>query len=338
MSVALSMIGRPPARQRTIDTWFWGRKALKIANTDEHTFESWVDFWGAHIAGEMLLLAVARVCKNDATLWSTAKASGIPWQRKTWSGLLQLQDQYNDAVENNRPPRMEQDWVMEGAALSGSPSGSETGFGPPVPKAGRHTVAASSGGAALSSSPGAAAQAFPPATLEMPLRPSHKHPRYGDGLHGQTPVACLTPVRGTASPCHGLHAVLDWNNCPFLTEHAFGLQLHDKNVIQMDDNKLISMNATFNMTGRLGHLWERLQHQIATTEAHFVWFQMACHKSKYRAWMVKCKCCGRLAWAASTPVSSEAFVDHEVADLVSFFNYRIPNLVSRPLENRLPMV
>ena len=53
-----------------------------MAKIDVQTFDKWVTALGAHAAGEVLLLAVTRVCGDDSGLWTRARALGIPWQHE----------------------------------------------------------------------------------------------------------------------------------------------------------------------------------------------------------------------------------------------------------------
>ena len=52
---------------------------------DVQSFENLARLLGAHAAGEVLLLAVARACEGNASLWAEARSAGIPWQRKNWT-------------------------------------------------------------------------------------------------------------------------------------------------------------------------------------------------------------------------------------------------------------
>ena len=54
-----------------------------MAKMDAQTFEELATVLGTHAAGEVLLLAVARACGDNAGLWNQAHSIGIPWQRKT---------------------------------------------------------------------------------------------------------------------------------------------------------------------------------------------------------------------------------------------------------------
>ena len=53
---------------------------------------------GSGCAAEMLLLIVARQCGSNKRKWLQARDLGIPWQRKRWTSLTDLQREYNDAV------------------------------------------------------------------------------------------------------------------------------------------------------------------------------------------------------------------------------------------------
>ena len=74
-----------------------------MARMDAETFEELATVLGAHAAGEVLLLAVARVCGDNAGLWNKSHSIGIPWQRKKWTALSTLKKQYNDGVESALP-------------------------------------------------------------------------------------------------------------------------------------------------------------------------------------------------------------------------------------------
>ena len=66
----------------------------------------------------MVLLAVARQCKQDAGTWKRARNLGIPWQRKIWSALSKLQASYNGSVGGEVVPS-----VAEHAEVSNSSGG-----------------------------------------------------------------------------------------------------------------------------------------------------------------------------------------------------------------------
>ena len=70
-----------------------------MAQMDAQSFQQLANVLGTHAAGEVLLLAVARACGENASLWNKARLVGIPWQRKTWTALSTLQNQYNGGVE-----------------------------------------------------------------------------------------------------------------------------------------------------------------------------------------------------------------------------------------------
>ena len=65
---------------------------------DVQSFENLARLLGACAVGEVLLLAVARACEGNASLWDEARLAGIPWQHKNWTALKELQSQYSDAV------------------------------------------------------------------------------------------------------------------------------------------------------------------------------------------------------------------------------------------------
>ena len=52
-----------------------------MAKMDAQSFEHLANVLGTH-AAEVLLLAVARTCGDNASLWNKARLTGIPWQRK----------------------------------------------------------------------------------------------------------------------------------------------------------------------------------------------------------------------------------------------------------------
>ena len=66
-----------------------------MAKMDVQLFEHLACVLGTHAAGEVLLLAVARACGDNSSLWNKACSLGIPWQRKNWTALSKLQMQYN---------------------------------------------------------------------------------------------------------------------------------------------------------------------------------------------------------------------------------------------------
>ena len=70
-----------------------------MAKLDVQSFELLARLLGAQGAGEVLLLAVATVCGRLDSIWMKARGDGIPWLRKNWTALSQLQEQYNHAVE-----------------------------------------------------------------------------------------------------------------------------------------------------------------------------------------------------------------------------------------------
>ena len=74
---------------------------------DVQVFEHLASLIGTHAAGEVLLLAVARTCGDKDSLWKKACSAGIPWQRKKWTALSNLENQYNRAVEIASQPMLE---------------------------------------------------------------------------------------------------------------------------------------------------------------------------------------------------------------------------------------
>jgi hypothetical protein len=175
----------------------------------------------------------------------------------------------------------------------------------------------------------------------MPPPPPREPPRhitYGDGQYGQVRVPRTLQLDSSfPSACN--HAAFDWTGLPFLTPHAYGLQLHDHNFIEMHLNKLASLISVFNLDGRLSSAaLTRLHDQIMRTAPQMKWAQMACHRSKYKAFLVTCPYCQRMAWAASKRTSTVGWVDHQVASLLAWFRQDIPSELTRPLEDTVPMV
>ena len=78
-----------------------------MARMDSQTFEELATMLGTRAAGEVLLLAVARACGHTASLWNQAHSVGIPWQRKKWTALSTLQEEYNGGVETLLPVLLE---------------------------------------------------------------------------------------------------------------------------------------------------------------------------------------------------------------------------------------
>ena len=70
-----------------------------MAKLDLQTFEHLARLFGTQVVGEVLLLAVARKCGDDVSIWNQAHLVGIPWQRKNRAALSPLQQQYNSTVE-----------------------------------------------------------------------------------------------------------------------------------------------------------------------------------------------------------------------------------------------
>ena len=132
---------------------------------DAQSFEHLACVLGTHVVGEVLLLAVARTCGDNASLWNKARSAGIPWQRKNWTALSKLQKQYNRAVETALLPLLESqetvlraDRAEESKSLVGGdgsssvarliplmpsydpPAPPENDIGPYAPRAGLGTV------------------------------------------------------------------------------------------------------------------------------------------------------------------------------------------------------
>ena len=90
--------GRPPRKKQAIDQYTWGRRALRFAGISVEEHEVGAGRMGSGCAAEMLLLIVARQCGSNKRKWLQARDLGIPWQRKRWTSLTDLQREYNDAV------------------------------------------------------------------------------------------------------------------------------------------------------------------------------------------------------------------------------------------------
>ena len=90
--------GRPPRKKQAIDQYTWGRRALRFAGISVEEHEVGAGRMGSGCAAEMLLLIVARQCGSNKRKWLQARGLGIPWQRKRWTSLTDLQREYNDAV------------------------------------------------------------------------------------------------------------------------------------------------------------------------------------------------------------------------------------------------
>ena len=101
-----------------------------MANIETQSFEFLAKVIGTHAAGEVLLLAVARACGDNADLWNKARRVGIPWQRKNWTALSKLQRQYNGGVETEPLP----------ALLESEKTAPEDDIGPYAPRAGLGTA------------------------------------------------------------------------------------------------------------------------------------------------------------------------------------------------------
>ena len=101
-----------------------------MAKMDALSFERLAKLLGAQAAGEVLLLAVARVCGDNVNLWNKARLAGIPWQRKNWTALSKLQKQYNGGVETEPLP----------ALLESEKTAPEDDIGPYAYRAGLETA------------------------------------------------------------------------------------------------------------------------------------------------------------------------------------------------------
>ena len=101
-----------------------------MAKIEVQTFEILANVIGIRAAGEMLLLALARGCGDNADLWNKARLLGIPWQRKNWTALSKLQRQYNGGVETEPLP----------ALPKGEKTAPEDDIGPYAPRAGLGTA------------------------------------------------------------------------------------------------------------------------------------------------------------------------------------------------------
>ena len=70
---------------------------MDFLNYSEGDFNNMAERLGTRVAGEILLLMIARQCKTT-TDWRTARQLGIPWMQKSWTGLIDLQTKDNTAV------------------------------------------------------------------------------------------------------------------------------------------------------------------------------------------------------------------------------------------------
>ena len=161
------------------------------------------------------------------------------------------------------------------------------------------------------------------------------HMRYGDGQYRQRPVPrtphCIQPE------CE--HAEFNWTGLPFLTLHAHGLQLHDWNRCRFGDSFLQSMADLLGLHSRFGsQLLATFESRVRAASVHQQWSKMSCHGSKHVAFMVICRRCQRLTWAACKPESTPGHVDHEYANLLAWFQLPVPDNLTRPLETTVPMV
>ena len=101
-----------------------------MAKIDAQIFEFLANALGVHAAGEVLLLALARACGNNADLWRKARLVGLPWPRKNWTALSKLQKQYNGGVETEPLP----------ALLESEKTAPEDDIGPYAYRAGLETA------------------------------------------------------------------------------------------------------------------------------------------------------------------------------------------------------
>ena len=121
-----------------------------MAKMDAQSFDKWAAVLGTHAAGEVLMLAVARACGDDAGLWHKAHSVGIPWRQKTWTALSRLQERYNGGVKTELRALLERERTGGGEddAEFWDPCGGEDGAspaacaGPYAPKAGLGTAPA----------------------------------------------------------------------------------------------------------------------------------------------------------------------------------------------------
>ena len=79
---------------------------------------------GSGCAAEMLLLIVARQCGSNKRKWLQARDLGIPWQRKRWTSLTDLQREYNDAVRALELHSCDEDAALSRSSARNLPPGS----------------------------------------------------------------------------------------------------------------------------------------------------------------------------------------------------------------------
>ena len=91
-----------------------------MAEVEVESFEQLACNVGTRVAGEVLLLAVARACEGNASLWDEARSAGIPWQRKNWTALSKVQEQYTGAVEALLPPGLASEMLVGGGDAASS--------------------------------------------------------------------------------------------------------------------------------------------------------------------------------------------------------------------------
>ena len=116
MGGSASLIGTQPRTPWVIDEYQWGRAALKFVHVSAEEHEVLATRVGGKASAEIRLLAIAEQCHNNKRLWQSAEEFGIPWQRKTWSALADLQKTYNKAVSATTLEPVQE----HAAALSGS--------------------------------------------------------------------------------------------------------------------------------------------------------------------------------------------------------------------------
>ena len=167
------------------------------------------------------------------------------------------------------------------------------------------------------------------------LHASIEQCRYGDGQYRQVPV----PHTHHWIHPQCKHAKFNWTRLPFLTLHAHGLQLHDWNNRDLGDSLLQSMADLLGLHSRFGsRLLGTFQARVRAASVSQQWAKMSCNVSRYVGFMVICRCCQRLTWAARKPESTPGHVDHESANLLAFFQLPVPAILTRPLETTLPRV
>ena len=125
-SMPLPGSGRPPRKKQAIDQYTWGRRALRFAGISVEEHEVGAGRMGSGCAAEMLLLIVARQCGSNKRKWLQARDLGIPWQRKRWTSLTDLQREYNDAVRALELHSCDEDAALSRSSARNLPPGSCT--------------------------------------------------------------------------------------------------------------------------------------------------------------------------------------------------------------------